>query len=58
MYIDPFALRITCLGAGGGFLLAIAIFLIEESGGSLWRKALAAACLLVGVLALILAVTS
>ena len=58
MYIDPFALRVACLGAAGGLLLALAIFFTSEAGGVFWQRALAAVFLIGGVLALILAITS
>ena len=58
MYLDPFALRITLLAAAGGLLLAMTIFLAEDARGVFWRKAFSAACLIAGVLALILAVAS
>ena len=58
MYIDLFTLRYVCLGAAGGMSLTVATFFATEAGGVFWRRVVAAAFLIIGVLALALAVIS
>ena len=58
MYVDLFTLRYVGLGAAGGMALTVAVFFATEAGGVFWRRAVAAALLIVGVLALALAVIS